>query len=213
MSTLQTHKITNFKKWSCFVYITWFIKCQPSSVNKDCSNLSKPCFGCCYCCSFVNFKNIIIFWNIRYLWLMKKLKKCCFWFGTYKKRFIIRDSKLLNLIPDYSLIKYFNIWLLSVLSTFLTCTAGFCCIFWSLQMSIEPLFMVIFISMACQVLSGCSSGHLASTFDQICKLILKDQTYRWFGIKKLEILKIFFIHFPSYFGKDAFKTVNFIIIC
>ena len=33
-----------------------------------------------------------------YLWFVKKLKKCCFWFGTYQKRFVIHDPKSLSSI-------------------------------------------------------------------------------------------------------------------
>lgn len=34
-----------------------------------------------------------------YLWLVKKLRKCCFLFETYWKQFVICDPKLPNLIP------------------------------------------------------------------------------------------------------------------
>ena len=36
-----------------------------------------------------------------YVWFAKKLKRCCVLFGTYKKRFVIRDPKSLNLIPAF----------------------------------------------------------------------------------------------------------------
>ena len=38
-----------------------------------------------------------------YVWFVKKLKSCCVWFGTYKKRFVIRDPELLNSIPDLTI--------------------------------------------------------------------------------------------------------------
>ena len=66
-----------------------------------------------------------------------------------------------------------NIWLFSVSSTF----------FQNLQMFIEPLFVVTFIPMAYQMLSGCSRGDLATTFDQIYKLLLKNQISGRVGIK------------------------------
>ena len=37
-----------------------------------------------------------------YLWFVKKLKKYCVWFGTYQKRFVIRDPESLNSIPGVS---------------------------------------------------------------------------------------------------------------
>ena len=36
------------------------------------------------------------------------------------------------------------------------------------------------------MLSGCSSGHWATAFDQICKLILKNQISEGFWIKNNE---------------------------
>ena len=33
-----------------------------------------------------------------YLWLVKKLRKCCFWPGTYQKLFVIHDPESLNSI-------------------------------------------------------------------------------------------------------------------
>ena len=37
-----------------------------------------------------------------YLWFVEKLKKSCFWFRTYQKRFIILYPELLNSIPGHS---------------------------------------------------------------------------------------------------------------
>ena len=37
--------------------------------------------------------------HIGYTWFVKKLKRYCDWFGTYKKRFVIRDAESLNSIP------------------------------------------------------------------------------------------------------------------
>ena len=74
-----------------------------------------------------------------------------------------------NIGLEYAL----NIWLFSVSSTF----------FQNLQMFIEPLFVVTFIPMAYQMLSGCSRGDLATTFDQIYKLLLKNQISGRVGIK------------------------------
>ena len=34
-----------------------------------------------------------------YVWFLKKLKRCCVWFGSYKKRFVIHDPESLNSIP------------------------------------------------------------------------------------------------------------------
>ena len=34
-----------------------------------------------------------------YLWFVTKLRKCCFWFWTYQKWFLIHDPESLNLIP------------------------------------------------------------------------------------------------------------------
>ena len=34
-----------------------------------------------------------------YLWIMKRLRKCCFRFRTYQKRFVIHDSESPNTIP------------------------------------------------------------------------------------------------------------------
>ena len=65
--------------------------------------------------------------------------------------------------------------------------------------------MVTFISMAYQVLSAGSSGHLATTFDQIFRLVL--QVWNKKNPEK------FFVHISSYVGKNASKTVKFIIIC
>ena len=39
-----------------------------------------------------------------YIWFVTKLKKYCVWFGTYKKRFAIRNPELLNSIPDPSVL-------------------------------------------------------------------------------------------------------------
>ena len=39
--------------------------------------------------------------RIGYIWLFKKFKKYCVWFGTYKKRFVIRDHESLNSIPVF----------------------------------------------------------------------------------------------------------------
>ena len=70
---------------------------KASSMSKDSSNISKSCFSCYLCRSLVNFKNLIIlFWNI---WIVKKLKRCYAWFGTYKKGFVLCDPELINLIP------------------------------------------------------------------------------------------------------------------
>ena len=61
--------------------------------------------------------------------------------------------------------------------------------------------MVTFISMAYQVLSAGSSGHLATTFDQMLRVWNKKNPEK------------FFVHISSYVGKNASKTVKFIIIC
>ena len=38
-------------------------------MSEDSSDLNKPCFGCYFCRSLVNFKNlIIVFWNIRVMY-------------------------------------------------------------------------------------------------------------------------------------------------
>ena len=37
------------------------------------------------------------FWNI---WFVKKLRKYCAWFGTYKERFVIRGPESLSSIPE-----------------------------------------------------------------------------------------------------------------
>ena len=37
--------------------------------------------------------------------------------------------------------------------------------------------MVIFISVAYHMLSGCSNGHIATIFDQICKHLLKNEIW------------------------------------
>ena len=42
---LMKSQTTNHRKRSCFICITCAITCQPSSMNKDGSNLSKPSFG------------------------------------------------------------------------------------------------------------------------------------------------------------------------
>ena len=34
-----------------------------------------------------------------YIWIVKKLKRCYVWFGTYKKGFVLCDPELINLIP------------------------------------------------------------------------------------------------------------------
>ena len=68
--------------------------------------------------------------------------------------------------------------------------------------------MVTFISMAYQVLSAGSSGHLATTFDQIFRLVL-----RVWNKKNPERFENFFVHISSYVGKNVSKTVKFIIIC
>ena len=56
---------------------------KTSSVNKDSSNLSKPCFDCYFHCSLVNFWNLIIlFWSI---WVI---------YGSWKSwRSIVFDSE------------------------------------------------------------------------------------------------------------------------
>ena len=35
-----------------------------------------------------------------YVWFLKKLKRCCVWFGTFKKWFVIWDPELLNSIAE-----------------------------------------------------------------------------------------------------------------
>ena len=37
-----------------------------------------------------------------YLWFLKMLSKCCFWFGTYQKRFVIRNPESSNSITGWS---------------------------------------------------------------------------------------------------------------
>ena len=34
-----------------------------------------------------------------YVWFVKKLKRCCVLFRTYKKRFVIHDPELFNSVP------------------------------------------------------------------------------------------------------------------
>ena len=75
VSTLQTHKIANCKLQKK-VFITCITTYQPRSTNKDGSNLGKPCFGCCFNHSFVNFKNLIIMiWNIGLFMVPEKVKE------------------------------------------------------------------------------------------------------------------------------------------
>ena len=68
VSTLQTQKITNHKLQITKLFDLYYMLCYMSaqSYNEDGSNLSKPCFGFCFCCSFVNkYKNsIMIFLNM-----------------------------------------------------------------------------------------------------------------------------------------------------
>ena len=72
---------------------------KTSSISKDDSNLSKSHFGY-FRHSLVNFKNLIIlFWNIWVCMVHEKVKRCCVWFGTYKKQFVICDPESLNSIP------------------------------------------------------------------------------------------------------------------
>ena len=70
---------------------------KTSCVRKDSSNLSKSRFVYFHH-SLVNFENLIItFWNICVnVCLAKKLNWCCVWFGTCKKRFVIRNPESLN---------------------------------------------------------------------------------------------------------------------
>ena len=35
-----------------------------------------------------------------YVWFVKKFKRCCVWFGTYKKQFTICDPESFNSIPE-----------------------------------------------------------------------------------------------------------------
>ena len=44
VSASQTHKITNHELQKVKLPILHALLCQPSSMNKDCSNLSKSCF-------------------------------------------------------------------------------------------------------------------------------------------------------------------------
>ena len=76
---------------------------KASCIIKDSNNRSQSRFGYFHR-SLVNFKNFLILFleHMGYLWFTKKLRKCCFWFGTYKKRFVIRDPELLNSIPGWS---------------------------------------------------------------------------------------------------------------
>ena len=70
---------------------------KTSSMSKDGSNLTKSHFDCYFRCSLLNLKNFKnLFWkqnsfleHVGYLWFVKKLRKCCFWFRTYQKRFVI----------------------------------------------------------------------------------------------------------------------------
>ena len=39
--------------------------------------------------------------HLGFLWFMKKLEKCCFWFRTYERQFIIPNHKSLNLNPGF----------------------------------------------------------------------------------------------------------------
>ena len=47
-----------------------------NSMSKDGSNVSKSRFGCYFCRSFVNVKNLIF--GMGCLWFVIKLSKCCF---------------------------------------------------------------------------------------------------------------------------------------
>ena len=69
-----------------------------SSMSINSNNLGKPHFGYYFCCSLVNFKNLIIlFWKKNFF--VKKLKKYCVWFGRYKKWLVTHNSESLNSIP------------------------------------------------------------------------------------------------------------------
>ena len=66
------------------------------SMSNDGSNLTKSRFGCFLRRSFHNS----FLEHMSYFLFVKKLRKCCFWFGTYQKRFAVRDPESLNSIPD-----------------------------------------------------------------------------------------------------------------
>ena len=75
---IQTHILkvkikTPEEEWILRIYLFFLIKQsyrpnsmrEASSMSKDSNNLRKPHFGCYFCRSLVNFKNLIIlFWNI-----------------------------------------------------------------------------------------------------------------------------------------------------
>ena len=51
-------------------------------------------------------------------------------------------------------------------SNILTRTAEYRCIVHNLEIFTEPPFIAIFVSIAYQVLSGCSSGHVVVTWNK-----------------------------------------------
>ena len=61
---METKNISYFCFWIKQSYRANSMK-KATSMNKESNNLSKPHFGCYFCRSLVNFKNLIIlFWNI-----------------------------------------------------------------------------------------------------------------------------------------------------
>ena len=69
---METKNITYFCFWIKQSYRVSSMK-NTSSMSKDNSNFNKAHFGCYFCCSLVNFKNIIIFWNT---WIVYDSWKC-----------------------------------------------------------------------------------------------------------------------------------------
>ena len=113
VSALQTHKITYHKLkvvlsvlYAIFyVSLVLWIKVTAS-------------FGCCFCHSFLNFKNfILVFWNTWFIngsW--KSWRKVVFDSEHIKKQFLIFDPELLNSIPELvccftKLLSHFHIWM------------------------------------------------------------------------------------------------------
>ena len=54
--------------------------------------------------------------HMGYLWFVKKLRKCCFWFGIYQKRFVIHNPNHLNMfaLNIYALNMFWTIGIQSV---------------------------------------------------------------------------------------------------
>ena len=97
--TIETKNILYFCFWIKWCWGANSMK-KTCSMGKGSSDLSKSQFGCHFCRSLVNFKNLIIlFWNLWVMYGSWKSWRSVVFDSKHKKQFVIGDPKSLYKIP------------------------------------------------------------------------------------------------------------------